>query len=374
LLLNFFFQALRAEAIVARHCLGKRRQFFAPAPAGFGKTIESFSAPGTGFDLGFVLQRHKLDCTLIHRKKHFIPHELKDMVFNLKFSGWAVAFLLFQAVASAQSPTPTATDVVPRRIISMAPNLTQIVYDIGAQDMLVGVTDFCKFPPAARSKEKIGGWINPNYEKILSLKPDLVIALKFHGKAVDNLRKLNVPVLVLDCMTIQDVLDAYDVLGKELGRQKDARRAKARLSKRLKKVKAEAKNRKPVPVLFVIDRTPGALEQIYGVGPNNFVDELIRWSGGENMLSDAKEPYPLVSKEQLLKRDPEVIVNALAEAHLKSNGVEGEAAVWNALPSLKAVKNHHVYCFTNEDFLIPGPTMANLAEYLSHIFEEARKK
>jgi iron complex transport system substrate-binding protein len=266
-----------------------------------------------------------------------------------------------------------ASTSIPKRVISMAPNLTQIVYDIGAQDLLVGVTDFCKFPPAARSKEKIGGWINPNYEKILSLKPDLVLALKFHGKAVDNLKKLKIPVLVLDCMTIQDVLDAYDVLGKKLGCEKESQLAKAKLAQRLDKVKAEAKSRKPIPVLFVIDRTPGALEQIYGVGPNNFVDELIRWAGGLNILSDAREPYPLVSKEQLIKRDPDVIVNALAEAHLKSDGIAGEAAVWDAMPELKAVKNHQVYCFDNEDYLIPGPTMANLAEYLSDIFKKARK-
>jgi iron complex transport system substrate-binding protein len=250
----------------------------------------------------------------------------------------------------------------------MAPNLTQIVYDIGAQDLLVGVTDFCKFPPEARTKEKIGGWIDPNYEKILSLKPDLVLALQFHGKAVENLRKLGVRVLVLDCMTVEDVLDAYDVLGKALGHEREARTAQACLKVRLEKVRTEASKRRPVSVLFVIDRTPGALEQIYGVGPGNFVDELVRWAGGRNILSDAKEPYPLVSKEQLLRRDPRVIINALSEAHLKSGGIEGEAAVWDALPGLSAVKDHRVYCFTNEDYLIPGPTMANLAEYLSAIF------
>jgi ABC-type Fe3+-hydroxamate transport system substrate-binding protein len=110
------------------------------------------------------------------------------------------------------------------------------------------------------------------------------------------------------------------------------------------------------------------------VGPKNFVNELIGWAGGVNILADSPVPYPLVSKEQMIKRDPEVIINALAEAHLKMDGVEGETKVWNAMPVLRAVREHRVYCFTNEDFLIPGPTMANLAEYLSKIFEKARKK
>jgi iron complex transport system substrate-binding protein len=275
---------------------------------------------------------------------------------------------------SARSRAEEASPSAPQRVISMAPNLTQIVYDIGGAEQLVGVTDFCKFPPSARSKEKVGGWINPNYEKILSLKPDLVLALQFHGKAVDNLKRLKVPVLVLDCQTIEDVLAAYDVLGKRLGHEKDAKNSKGRLAKRLERVKQLAKNREPVPILFVVDRNPGTLEQIYGVGPKNFVNELIGWAGGMNILADSPVIYPLVSKEQLIHRNPEVIINALAEAHLRPGGVAGEIAVWNALPTLRAVKNHQVYCFTNEDYLIPGPTMANLAEYLSHIFQKVRQK
>ena len=283
--------------------------------------------------------------------------------------------LLFLGLVFLNSGHLTAdpTPVYPRRIISMAPNLTQMVYDIGAQETLVGVTDFCKFPSAARSKEKVGGWINPNYEKILSLKPDLVLTLEFNGRTAETLRKLKTPVLVLDCQTVKEVLDAYNTLGRRLGREADAKRARGGLEKRLERVSRKAEGKKPISLLFVVDRTPGALEQIYGVGPKNFVDELIRWSGGVNILADSPVPYPLVSKEQLLKRDPEIIINALAEAHLRSGGIPGETAVWKAMPSLRAVKNGHVYCFTNEDYLIPGPTMVNLAEYLSKIFEKVRK-
>lgn len=281
----------------------------------------------------------------------------------------AAAFLFLPGASQAGEPSVPAA--VPRRIISMAPNLTEIVYDIGAQDLLVGDTDFCKFPPEAQKKEKIGGWINPNYEKILSLKPDLVLALKFHGKAVDNLKKLGVSVLVQDCQTVEDVLSAYDVLGRALGREESARKAKKRLAARLAKIKEKAKRSKPVSLLFVIDRTPGALEQIYGVGPNNFVDAMIRWTGGVNILADSPVPYPLVSKEELLRRDPDVIINALPPAHGRPDEVVRETAVWDKMPGLKAVKNHQVYCFDDEDFLIPGPSMVKLAQYLSDVYQKA---
>jgi iron complex transport system substrate-binding protein len=255
----------------------------------------------------------------------------------------------------------------------MAPNLTQIVYDIGAQDLLVGVTDFCKFPREARRKEKVGGWLNPSYERVLSLRPDLVLTLEFNGKVAATLRRLKVPVLVQDCMTVEDVLRAYDVLGRELGRERQAAKAKARLAQRLEKVRQKARSFEPVPVLFVVDRTPGTLDQIYAVGPGNFVDDLLAWCGGRNILSDAKLSYPLVSKEVLLKRDPLVIVNALAEGQVGPDKLMEEVKVWEGLPTLRAVRDRQVHCFTNEDYLIPGPTMANLAEYLSRIFEEAAK-
>lgn len=269
---------------------------------------------------------------------------------------------------------PAGTKAPPRRIVSMAPNLTQIVYDIGAQDLLVGVTDFCKFPKQARSKPKVGGWLDPNYERILSLQPDLVLTLEFGGKTARTLRRLKVPVLVQDCMTVPDVLEAYDILGEKLGRKEAAAKAKRRLEARLEKVRKRAKTFDPVPVLFVVDRTPGTLDQMYAVGPKNFVDDLITWCGGRNILSDAKTSYPLVSKEVLLKRDPEVIVNSLAEAQVGAGRIPAEIQVWQKFPSLRAVREHRVHCFTNEDYLIPGPTMANLAEYLSDIFEEASRQ
>jgi iron complex transport system substrate-binding protein len=254
----------------------------------------------------------------------------------------------------------------------MAPNLTQIVYDIGAQDELVGVTDFCKFPPEARKKEKIGGWINPNYEKIISLKPDLVLALQFHGQAVDNLKKLKVPLLVLDCQTVQDILDAYDVLGKRLGHELEARRGKAAIERRLAKAVNRGKKHKPVQVLFVIGHSPGTLDQLYGVGPRNFVDELVTLMGGVNILADAKEPYPLVSKEQLIKRDPEVIIDSIPSSEMNPEQLKEEKESWKKFPQLKAVRENHVFTLTQDEFLIPGPTMVGLAEYLSGIFGEVR--
>ena len=255
----------------------------------------------------------------------------------------------------------------------MAPNITEMIYDMGASGQLVGVTDYCRFPLVARLKPKVGGWLNPNYEKILSLKPDLVIALHFHGETVDNLKKLKIPVLVLDCQTVKDILDAYDVLGKTLGHELDARRGKEAMERRLAKAKRLAQKHGPVSVLFVIGHSPGTLDQLYGVGPKNFVDELVTLMGGVNILADAKEPYPLVSKEQLIKRDPDVIIDSIPSSEMNPKQLKAEKESWKKFSQLKAVRENHVFTLTRDEFLIPGPTMAGLAEYLSKTFNQIEK-
>jgi len=270
----------------------------------------------------------------------------------------------------AQTPAPE----IPHRVISLAPNLTEILYDIGAEEQLVGVSDFCKFPPAARSKTKVGGWINPNYERILSLKPDLVLGPQFHGQTVETLKKLKVPVLALDCQTVRDILNAYDVLGKALGHELDAGRGKAALERRLNKAKDLAMKHGPVSVFFVIGHSPGTLDQLYGVGPKNFVDELVTLMGGVNILADAKEPYPLVSKEQLIKRDPDIIIDSLPSSENSPRQLKAAKESWKKFTQLRAVRENRVFLLTRDEYLIPGPTLVGLAEYLAKIFQKVQKK
>jgi iron complex transport system substrate-binding protein len=260
---------------------------------------------------------------------------------------------------------------VPQRVISLSPNLTEMIYDMGAQDQLVGDTDYCKFPPEAQKKEKIGGWVNPNIEKMVSLKPDLIVALKFHDKAVNTLKKLKMNVVVLNCDSVEDILASYSQLGKLLGHEKQAEAARQSLVARLEKIKQRAKGKKPVAVLFVVGRTPGTVDQVYAVGGKNFINELIEMAAGVNVMVDAMTGYPLVSKEELIQRNPDLIVDSVLSHELKARKVENQSA-WDQMPVLKAVQQKHVYYFLDEDFLIPGPSMVKLGEFLCDTFEKVR--
>ncbi len=285
----------------------------------------------------------------------------------MKFRFLILAFILASGSQSLYAQNNSAS----QRVISLSPNLTEMIYDMGAQDELVGDTDYCKFPPDAQKKEKIGGWVNPNIEKMVSLKPDLVIALKFHDKAVNTLKKLKINVVVLNCDSVEDILAAYTQLGKLLGHEKQAEAARKALTARLAKVQERAKGKKPVAVLFVVGRTPGTVDQVYAVGGKNFINELIGMAGGINVMADAMTGYPLVSKEELIQRNPDLIVDSVLSHELKARKVENQSA-WDQMPVLKAVQQKHVYYFLDEDFLIPGPSMVKLGEFLCDTFEKVR--
>lgn len=285
---------------------------------------------------------------------------------NIRFQQISILILIlgFQSVYAQNKP-------IPQRVISLSPNLTELVYDIGAQDQLVGDTDFCKFPADAQKKEKIGGWINPNFEKIVSLQPDLVLALTFDEKAIFTLKKLKIPMAIFNCDRVQNILENYNQMGQLLGHEVQAKAARQSLIKRLDKIKQKAKGQKPLSVLFVIGRTPGTIEQVYAVGGKNFINELIQMAGGTNVMADAMTDYPMVSKEELIHRDPDLIVDSILSHDLKGSELDKRNA-WAQMPTLKAVKQNHVYYFSNQDFLIPGPSMVKLGEFLCDTFEKVR--
>jgi iron complex transport system substrate-binding protein len=251
----------------------------------------------------------------------------------------------------------------------MSPNLTEIVYDIGAQNLLVGVTDFCKYPPEAKLKEKVGGFYNPNIEKIVSLKPDIVLLLPFYSDTITTLKKLNIPVYIQDDSTLGDVFESYDRLGKLLGRVKQAEAAKARLEGEIEKFLESAGKRKKVSTLFIVGHDAGSLRQMYAAGPHSFVNEIITLCGGRNVMESAGMAYPLVSKERLIEEDPEVIVDSMPSDQSTKGMVENAKREWKKLASLKAVQQDHVFYLTKDEDLIPGPTVLGLAQTLNQIFK-----
>jgi iron complex transport system substrate-binding protein len=195
---------------------------------------------------------------------------------------------------------------VPKRVITLAPSLTETVLALGAGDRLVGVTRFDD-SPAVKSLPRVGGYIDPSIEAVLGLAPDLVLAEPSPGNkaAVERLAKLGTPILAVPLTTEAEILDAMREISAALGIAEKGKQLAEQTEARLEAVRRKAAKRPKVRTLIVFGWEP----LVVG-GPNSFAEALLSTAGGVNAASEAKSPYPTYSAEMAMQVDPQVIVDA----------------------------------------------------------------
>jgi iron complex transport system substrate-binding protein len=236
----------------------------------------------------------------------------------------------------------------PGRVVSLAPSLTEIAYAVGAGEQLVGVTEYCDFPREARAKPKIGGIYTPNFEVILTLKPDLVLATTEGNREehIRGLEDLGIPVYVVRPLDFVTVLDSIERIGRVLGRETEARRRVDAMKRQADEV-ARAVHGVPRPrVLYVLWGDP-----LIVPGRDTLITDLIRRAGGESVTGDERLPYPRFSLEEAVARRPERIV-------LAQHGevtVDERLREWQHLTLLPAVRQGHVYRIDGDLIHRPGP-------------------
>jgi len=252
----------------------------------------------------------------------------------------------------------------PERIVSIGPSNTEFLFALGAGDRVVGTDDFSDEPAAAKTKDHVGG-VKVSLEKVVSLRPDLIIAVKFSDGTIEALSQLNAAVLVIDPQNAADVARSATLIGQAIGADgaKLAREIQAQLDAVKEKTDAAPK----LKVFHEVDASDPA--KIYTVGPTSFIDDLIKIAGGTNVFASAKTAYPAVSGEEIIRSDPDVIV--LGDA-LYGTSVESITSRpgWSAL---SAVKNKRVYPGLSL-FSRPGPRLGLAAqEYAKLVHPELFK-
>jgi len=265
---------------------------------------------------------------------------------------------------------PPGGDAGPQRygrIICMSPAVVELAFAVGAGNRVVGISQHTMSPPEALGLPVCGGFFNPNYERILSLHPDLILT---QGRA-DDLKRFagdnGIEMVSLDIGDLDSIITQTARLGELLQCEEGAARVCAETERRLDAVRARVAGKAPVKLLLVTAREPGSLNGIQAAGPGSFLDDLIAVAGGVNVVSDLPRSYGVVNKEALLARRPEVIV----ELH----GEGGDAAalqrevreLWQGLSSLPAVRQGRVYAVEATYAMIPGPRVVQLAERLARL-------
>ncbi|MEX1000284.1 MAG: ABC transporter substrate-binding protein [Thermodesulfobacteriota bacterium] len=264
------------------------------------------------------------------------------------------------------------SDNKPQRIVSLSPNLTQVIYALGYMDQVVGVTIFDEYPPQVIDLPKIGGWINPNYEAILALKPDLVVLMKDQDISFgDKLRTLGLKTFIAKSNdSINDIIQAISGLGEILGESEEAKKLTLGIQSDLNEIEQKTKNTKKKSVMIVVGRNPGTLEDIYVIGRNNYIDELITLAGGENVVENERNALK-ITKEAIFTFNPDVIIE------INHQQIDREAeilAIWSTLKQVEAVKNNQVHILSSKVLLHPSQRIVDGAQTLTDILHPEIKE
>jgi len=249
----------------------------------------------------------------------------------------------------------------PRRVISLAPSITEIIYALEQENRLKGVTRYSDFPIAATKLPKIGSYVRLDLERIVALNPDLCIAIKDGNpkEVIDRLQSLEIPVYVVNPRNLNTVLETIIEVGKILNAGDKAENLLNSLHNRIQRVRSLITQDTYRPgVFFQIGVSP-----IVSVGTDTFLHELIVLAGGRN-LADGKTPYPRFSREQVLALAPEIfIVTSMARQAV----FEQVKAEWRRWPSMPAVRNERIFLVDSNLFDRPSPRLVDGLELLINL-------
>jgi iron complex transport system substrate-binding protein len=254
----------------------------------------------------------------------------------------------------------------PKRIVSLAPNITEILFGLGLDQEIVGVSIHCNFPEKAKAKVRVGSYISVDFERIMSVKPDLIIATGAGNPRdmVERLERLGFPTYVIFPKNFNDVLKSIGHLGQVVGREKEAVGIIQGMERRRQRV-IELTQGRPRPKIFLqIGDAP-----IITVGKQSFADDLIRLAGGENIAGEEKEMYPRLGMEEILNRSPEVILISSMNPKGDYQRVLQEWSRWKMIP---AVKNGRVHVIDSDLIDRPSPRIIDGLEEIARTLHPER--
>jgi iron complex transport system substrate-binding protein len=272
--------------------------------------------------------------------------------------------VLILAIASGcvRGPEQRAFNTTPKRVISFAPSITETFFALGLGDRVVGVTRYCSYPPQVRNLPRVGGYTDPNFEMILSLKPDMVFLLKEHSSLSSFLQKNGIGIKVVDNEDLDAILASFRTIGAIFGRAREADSIVATIRSVMSDT-AKSKNR-PRILLCIGRDNPGAgsVAKVYAAGPKSFYNSLIQFAGGTNAYSDSSFIYPSVSAEGIIRLAPDVIIDLMSSASTLAPDAAKED--WKNLSMVPAVRNGLVFCPSDDYMTIPGPRMGLILRYI----------
>lgn len=270
-----------------------------------------------------------------------------------------VAAVVLSPRTAAQGRGPAAP---PQRIVSLVPATTEMLFAMGAGSRVAGVGSYDRFPPEVAGIPKVGGLLDPNVERVLSLKPDLVIVYDSQTELKQQLERTGIPIFNYVHRGLPDITATMRTLGERVGARAGADAAAADIERQLAAIRTRVAGRPRPKTLLVFGRERGTLRQINASGGIGFLHDLLELAGGTDALGDLGKQSVMMSTEMVLLRAPDVILELHYGDSATRENIESERRVWNALPSVPAVRSGRIYLLTGDEFVVPGPRIVLAAD------------
>jgi iron complex transport system substrate-binding protein len=252
-----------------------------------------------------------------------------------------------------------------RRIVSIVPATTEMLFAMGAGDRLVAVGSYDRFPPDVDRLPRVGALLDPDVERIIALRPDLVVLYNTQDTLRTQLDHSRIPYYPYTHRGLPDIAETIRSLGLRAGVAERANALAARLERQIDDVRARVAKAARPRTLLTFGRDRGTLRNIDASGGIGFLHDMLEAAGASNMLADVKQQSVMTTTEMILTRAPEVIIElryARADATSESN-----MRAWDVLASVPAVRNHRLYVLEGDEFVVPGPRVGRATERLARV-------
>ena len=280
--------------------------------------------------------------------------------------GLVVAAAMAVLVVPLHSQQPPASGA-PRsvsRIVSLVPAVTEMLFAVGAGPRVVGVSSFDHFPPEVERLPRVGALLDPDVERILSLRPDLVVVYRSQTDVLAQLGRAGIPSFVYSHAGLADVTATMRRLGERIGSGTEAERLATEIERRIDAVRATSAKAVRPKTLVVFGRDAFALRGIYASGGVGFVHDMVTAAGGDNVFADAKREAIQATTELIITRAPEMILELRAEP-MDRETREQEVRTWSSLVSVPAVRSGRVRILDDPRTVVPGPRVAEGIELIA---------
>lgn len=247
-----------------------------------------------------------------------------------------------------------------QRIVALSPSLVEVVDQLGLTDNLVGVSRFTEYPEAAKALAQVGGLLDPNIEAIMSHRPTIVFGLSEHGDLLQKLEKLKLDSVTLDHRRLAGILESITRIGNLCGRQDVAAQVRGEAQSQIDRARRSTFGKKKERALVLVGGKLDAmtLGNLYVSGRDGFYADLLDLAGAENVFRGLTGAFSGVSREALIKQDPDFIFHVVSGDSISSTERRAILSAWRTLPYLSAVKKNQVFILSDYVDSIPGPRFA----------------